>query len=77
MLQDAEASIEIMPQARFDQIETMEFEVETLKGVTWRDSARVTERVFTTPGDYLVYFADNLETEPENTFSFQASVRYR
>jgi hypothetical protein len=76
VLQDSEESIEIMPQARFESVKIMEFQIEKLKGVTWRESKRVTELVFKASGDYLVYFADNLETESENTFSLQETINF-
>ncbi len=76
VLQDAEDSIEVMPQDDFDSINVMEFEVSELKGVTWKDSKKVSDRVFTSQGSYLIYFSDNLETEPENTFSLQETVYF-
>lgn len=77
VLQDSEESIEIMPQARFESVKIMEFQIEKLKGVTWRESKRITELVFKASGNYLVFFADNLETEPENTYSFQKIINIR
>ena len=77
VLQETEESIEIMPQSEFESIKIMEFQIEKLKGVTWRESNRVTELVFQSPGAYLVYFADNLETEPDNTFSLQKTVQFK
>jgi hypothetical protein len=77
VLQDSEESIEIMSQARFASVKTIEFQIEKLKGVTWRESKRVTELVFKISGDYLIYFADNLETEPENTFSLQEVISFK
>ena len=53
----------------------MEFQIEKLYGVTWRESKRVTELIFKKPGTYLVYFADNLETESDSTFSLQKAVK--
>ena len=76
VLQDSEESIEIMPQKIFESSTTLEFKVEKLQGVIWRDSKKVTELVFKKPGIYLIYFADNLETEPENTFSLQESIKF-
>lgn len=76
VLQDSEESIEIMPQKIFESSITLEFKVEKLQGVIWRDSKRVTDLIFKTPGIYLIYFADNLETEPENTFSLQESIKF-
>lgn len=77
ILQEAEEAIEIMPQARFESVNIMEFKIDKLIGTTWRESRRVTELVFKYPGNYLVYFADNLETEPENTFCLQQTIRFK
>lgn len=77
VLQDHEESIEIMPQRRFESVKIMEFQIEKLEGVTWRGSKKITELVFKTSGKYLVYFADNLETEPENTFSLQQVIDFK
>ena len=77
VLQESENSIEIMPQMDFESAKLMEFRIEKLKGVTWRESKRFTELIFKSPGTYLIYFADNLETEPTNTFSLQKSVSFK
>jgi len=37
----------------------------------------IEELVFTTPGEYLLYFADNTETEPDNTFFTERSIRFK
>ncbi len=76
VLQEADEAIEIMPQAQFEAMQQLEFEIKRLQGVTWKEGRKVTEQVFSQPGRYTIYFADNLETEPENTFSFQKIVHY-
>jgi hypothetical protein len=44
------------------------FAVNDLRGRYWDGSGRAVEgRVFEAPGAYELYFADNLETEPDNT----------
>lgn len=44
------------------------FVVNDLRGRYWDASGRAVEgRVFEAPGAYELYFADNLETEPDNT----------
>jgi len=45
-----------------------------LRGVSWDNGKKVAGLVFNQPGEYLLYFADNLETEPENTFHFKGTV---
>lgn len=51
--------------------------VSAINGVKWDDGKRVVEPVFNAPGEYLFYMADNLETEPENTFHLMHTVTYR
>jgi len=77
VLQDHEASIEIMPQTLFNSVDTMKFNIQTLKGTTWRESIKTIDVIFKTSGSYLIYFADNLETEPENTFSLQETIELK
>lgn len=74
VLQDSDDKIETMPQEEFDSINIMEFETDKLKGVTWINANKVNKLIFTSQGKYLIYFADNLETEPENTFSLQENI---
>ena len=76
VLQDHEASIETIPQAHFDSVNKLEFDTKKLKGTTWRESIKVTELIFKSSGTYLIYFANNLETETENTFSLQKTINY-
>lgn len=74
VVQQPTESIEIMSQAKFETLKVMEFDINVLKGTTWRNGKRISEQIFKSPGQYLVYFADNLETEPENTFVLQKLV---
>ena len=77
VLQDSSESIQIMPQNRFNTIEIMQFELNKLMGTVWREGISYKELIFKNNGSYLIYFANNLETETENTFSFQESISYR
>jgi hypothetical protein len=45
-----------------------------LKGTIWKNGKAFVVHVFQKPGTYLLYFADNLETEPENTFFIRQKV---
>lgn len=46
------------------------FHVGALKGRFWTDDGREVEaQVFDGPGRYTLYFADNLDTEPDNAAS--------
>ena len=53
------------------------FHVNELQGVAFQDGKPVRTLVFVQSGKYLVYVADNLETEPENTFSWSIEVEYK
>ncbi len=77
VLQNSDESIKVMSQVDFDSTTEMKFNIAELKGVTWRESEKVAERIFTISGNYLIYFADNLETEPENTYSFQETIYFK
>ncbi|MCW8935151.1 MAG: hypothetical protein OQK98_10540 [Gammaproteobacteria bacterium] len=77
VVQDNEESVETMPQAQFDSASKLEFNIKTLKGATWRDSRKTIEVIFKSPGHYLIYFADNLETEPENTYTLQEVIEIK
>ena len=77
VLQDSKESIETMPQKQFESSTILEFKIDRLQGVIWRDSKKVSELVFKSSGTYLIYFADNLETEPENTFSLQEFIKFK
>ena len=48
------------------------------KGIRYDENTgkQIEEIVFTTPGKYILYFADNTETEPENTFSLERSITF-
>ena len=43
-------------------------------GTYWEEGKRLTDIIFVSSGEYLIYFANNLETEPENTYSLQKTV---
>ncbi|MFK5912875.1 MAG: hypothetical protein QM484_00755 [Woeseiaceae bacterium] len=45
-----------------------------LEGVTWINGEKTKEKVFIKQGEYLIYMANNLETEPENTFHFMITI---
>jgi hypothetical protein len=77
IIQDISESIQFMPQSRFNSINVMHFQLDETMGIVWRGGISSKEHVFKDDGAYLIYFADNLETEPENTFSFQESIVYR
>lgn len=73
-VQDAQEKITFMPDAEFGKATRLIIDSGTLQGTSWIDGRKIRGRVFKYPGEYLVYFANNLETEPENTFHFMAKI---
>lgn len=55
----------------------IKLKVNDVKGILWVDGKKEVRNVFEKPGEYLLYMADNLETEPENTFFIQVKVFFR
>lgn len=76
IIQSSEEKIEAIPQVQFMNLGTIEFKVSDLKGTFWQEGKKSRGIVFKSKGKYLIFFADNLETEPENTFSFSKTVIY-
>lgn len=60
--------------AGFATLSRFEFVPRDLTGF---DFGKGRQRVFTVPGQYLFYFADNVETEPDNTYWIDIAVDYR
>lgn len=69
--------IYLLPKNNSSKITSVQKKVSEINGVKWDDGKRVVEPVFSAPGEYLFYMADNLETEPENTFHLMRTVTYR
>ena len=55
----------------------LRFQVNELKGRIYRDGPAVIEPVFREQGTYQFYFAENMETEPENTAHFFLELNYK
>lgn len=53
----------------------LKLDIASLHGMRYDDGVPVDVPVFTKPGRYQLLFADDLETEPDNTFSLQCQVR--
>lgn len=56
---------------------SLHFKLAELKGVTWINGKKVERNVFTVSGEYMIYMADNLETEPENTVYLTTTINYK
>ena len=67
-------NIFILPQEEYVKARKIEISPSELTGITWIEGKKVEGLVFSLPGEYLIYMADNLETEPENTFHFMGTV---
>jgi hypothetical protein len=50
----------------------------SFKGIRYDENTgeQIEEKVFTTPGKYILYFANNTETESENTFFLERSITF-
>lgn len=75
-IQDIDSNIQFMSDKAFRQATTIRLRVSSITGVVWVNGKPQQKRVFVLPGKYTLYLADNLETEPENTFSFIQTLSY-
>ncbi|AXX92800.1 hypothetical protein CPU12_12570 [Malaciobacter molluscorum LMG 25693] len=76
ILQDVSQAIQLFPQEKFKSLKVLELNMKELKGITWRDSKEVKDFIFKESGNYIIYFADELETEMDNTFNLQETIYY-
>ena len=59
----------VMSEEKFLSCDTFEIDTSLLEGVTWDENENPhRKRIFVEKGRYTLYFADNLWTEPSNTF---------
>lgn len=66
----------LMPGKQFAALGKLDLDTRMLEARYWDDGKAMHGKVFTRSGDYLIYMADNLETEPENTLSFASIIHY-
>ncbi len=66
----------LMPSEQFASLQQLDFDTRQLEARYWNDGKPMHGKIFTQTGDYLIYMADNLETEPENTLSFASIIHY-
>ena len=69
-------------QSEFDEVifkKELVLDPLSFKGIRFDENTgeRIEEIVFTTPGKYRLYFANNTETEIENTFSLERSIIFK
>ena len=58
----------------FELLTVIRVQARKLRGTVWKNGNPSVVQVFEKPGTYLLYFADNLETEPGNSFFLQQKV---
>lgn len=77
ILHDEGLITRLMPHEKYLQATEISLKISDAIGVTWVDGKQVEKKVFSLPGEYMIYMADNLETEPENTFYLTSTVSYK
>ena len=77
VIHDKAEQLVILPNEEYAQVNSIRIKVSDIKGVKWEDGKRLIQQVFHESGEYLFYMADNLETEPDNTFYLTTTVHYR
>lgn len=55
---------------------TVQIDPQKTKATTWINGVKKKELIFTQPGKYIVYLSDNLETELENSLTFQCVIEF-
>lgn len=77
ILHETGVNTSLMTDAEFRRSTSLTIQVATLTGVTWINGIQVWAKVFSKPGKYTIYMADNLETEPANTYFLMRTVIYK
>jgi len=75
-IHDPEMQTRFMTESAFRRARVIRFRASALTGIVWLDGQPRRQKVFVLPGTYTIYLANNLETEPENTFSLMQSLEY-
>ncbi len=71
---DIDENIFTVPFSEFEKSNIIVIIPSRLKGIVWKNGQKQVHHVFHIPGKYFIYLADNLETEPENTFLLEGAV---
>ena len=74
-IQNSSDNIFILPRKKYEVATGLQLNTLEIEGTTWINGVKVKEKIFQKQGDYLIYMANNLETEPENTFHFMTTVK--
>ncbi len=75
-IQNNDDNIFLISNEKYNAATELFLKTQVLEGIAWINGKRVKEKVFQDVGEYLIYMANNLETEPENTFHFMAKVKF-
>ena len=75
-IHDSDEGVFLLPLKKYIKSTELRLNPLTLQGVTWVNGKKIKEKVFQKQGEYLVYMANNLETEPENTFHFMTIIKF-
>jgi len=67
----------IVPPNQFAKMTEIDLDVANLKATAFIDGKEKNVPVFDKPGEYWIYLADNLETEPENTNAIWIEVYFK
>ena len=77
VVHETSGNMYLLPKKSTSKITSVRKKISEIIGVKWVDGKRVVEPVFKAPGEYMFYMADNLETEPDNTFHLMSTVTFR
>jgi len=75
-LQGESSQFQLMAPGDFARATRIEIPTDEIEAVRWDDGRAQSDLIFRETGEYLVYMANNLETEPENTFYLENTVYY-
>jgi len=74
IIHSEEDNIALIPYEKLGSTDSIKIPLSSTTGLTWIDGKKTQKNVFQVPGKYLIYMADDLETEPENTFHFMQNI---
>lgn len=74
VVHNSEEKIFILPEHEYVKARKIDITPSKLMGISWINGKKLEGLVFGLSGEYLIYMADNLETEPDNTFHFMGKV---
>ena len=73
-IHNTDNEISIISPEKYSHANELDLKTGELEGITWKNGIKMKQIVFKEHGKYLIYMADNMETEPENTFHFMQHI---